>query len=242
MRIILAFLLFAVVAGLALFMTFTSSWSALWAPQVEAEPVTVVEEAPPTATPDWTGKVVVDITQPVVLRAAPAPAAETVAVLRRGDRVAIAGCDADVLWCQTEDDTWMLAYMVEEIPADAPILGNPGLTVSEARVMPTPTEEAPPTPTPEPTQSVSLIQLLPTPTATPAMVESKAIEPANLRSGPGTGFDRVGALNAGDAVLLAGKTADGEWYRLADGNWIAAFLVETPATDLPVIETGAATE
>ncbi len=240
MRIILAFLLFAVVAGLALFMTFTSSWGALWAPQVDAEPTAVVEEAPPTPTPDWTGKSVLDITQPVVLRTAPAPSADTVSVLRRGDRIALAGCDADVLWCQTEDGAWLLAYMVEEIPSDTPILGNSGVTVGEARVMPTPTEEASPTPTPEPTQTISLIQLLPTPTATPVMVEAKVIEPANLRSGPGTGFDRVGTLSAGDVILLAGKTADGEWYRLADGNWVAAFLVETPTDELPMIETAAA--
>ena len=238
MRIILAFLLFAVVAGLALFMTFTSSWGALWAPQVDAESTAVVEEVPPTPTPDWTGKIVLDITQPVVLRAAPAPSAETVDVLSRGDRIALAGCDAEVLWCQTEDGAWMFAYM-EEIPDEAPILGSPGLTVAEARVMPTPTEEAPPTPTPDPTPSVSLTQLLPTPTATPALADTLVAEPANLRTGPGTEFDRAGTLNAGDAVQLAGKTADGAWYQLADGNWIAAFLVEPPTAELPIIDTGA---
>lgn len=240
MRIVLAFLLLATVVGLAMFLTLTSSWGALWATQAPAEPTATVEEAPPTPTPDWTGKVVLDITQPIVLRAAPAPSADTTGVLRRGDKVAIAGCDTDVLWCQTEEGAWMFAYMVEEIPDETPILGRPGVTVGEARVMPTPTEEASPTPTSEPTPTVSLMQLLPTPTPTPIQVDTVVIDAANLRAGPGTTFDRIGNLPAGVTIQLSGQSADASWYRLTDGSWIAAFLVEPPAVELPIVEAATA--
>jgi len=239
MRILLAFLLLLAVAGMAVLLTFTSSWGAIWSPQAQAEPTAVVEEATATPTPDWSGKTVVDITQSIVLRAAPAPSADTVGVLRRGDKMVLAGCDADVLWCQTEDGAWMLAYMVEEIPNDAPILGNPGLTVGEARVMPTPTEETPPTPTAEPTPTVNLLQLLPTATPTPIVADTVVLDTANLRAGPGTTFERTGGLAAGDVILLSGQVADGSWYRLDDGSWIAAFLVEPPTVDLPIIATDA---
>lgn len=239
MRIVLAFLLLAAVVGMAMFLTFTSSWGAIWATQTSAEPTAVVEEAPPTPTPDWTGKIVVDITQSVVLRSAPAPSADTVGVLRRGDKVALAGCDAEVIWCQTEDGAWMFAYMVEKIPNEAPILGNPELTVGEARVMPTPTEEAPSTPTPEPTPTVSLALLLPTATPTPVTVEVVVIDAANLRSGPGATFARIGSAAAGATIQLSGQIADGSWYRLTDGSWIAAFLVEPPAVELPIVEADA---
>lgn len=240
MRIVLAFLLLATVVGMAMFLTFTSSWGVIWATQTQTEPTALVEETPPTPTPDWAGKIVVDITQSVVLRSAPAPSADTVGVLRRGDKVALAGCDAEVLWCQTEDGAWMLAYMVENIPNEAPILDSPELTVGEARVMPTPTEEAPPTPTLEPMPTVSLALLLPTATPTPVTVEVAVVDAANLRAGPGATFARIGSVAAGATIQLSGQIADGSWYRLTDGSWIAAFLVESPTVELPIVEANVA--
>lgn len=239
MRILSAFLLVAVLVGLAIFLTLSSSWSAIWAPQVQAEPTAIVEEMP-TPTPDWIGKKVVDISQPVVLRSEPAPSAQIVGMLRHGDKVALSGCDADALWCQTEDGVWLLAYMVGELPGDLPVLGSPGLTLQEARVAPTPTEAQIATPTPEPTPTVSLMQLIPTATPTPGVVEAVVTDAANLRAGPGTEFDRVGNVAAAETIRLSGKLADASWYRLDDGSWIAAFLVEAPAADLPVIAPDAA--
>ncbi|SDG74581.1 SH3 domain-containing protein [Roseospirillum parvum] len=43
---------------------------------------------------------------------------------------------------------------------------------------------------------------------------------ANLRAGPGTGFAKVGRKEAGAAIQVVGKSEDGEWLRLEDGNWI----------------------
>jgi len=52
---------------------------------------------------------------------------------------------------------------------------------------------------------------------------------ANLRAGPGTSFAVVGSLKGGQTVQITGQNADGSWYQLAGGQWIAAFLVNTGA-------------
>lgn len=237
MRIVAAFVLLAVLGGLAVFLTFSSSWGTLLASQAKPEPTVLVEEAA-SPTPDWTGKLTANVSQAVVLRAAPVPAAPVVGMLRRGDTVALIGCDTDVLWCQTEEQSWLLAYMVDALPADLPILDHPGLTVKTAKLELTPTPEpfTPPPATPVPAAQ-SLALLLPTPTPTQALTSIEVIvnDAANLREGPGTDFAIVGKAIAGDAVQVTGQNETGEWYKLADGVWIAAFLVEPPIAPPPVV-------
>jgi endonuclease YncB( thermonuclease family) len=58
---------------------------------------------------------------------------------------------------------------------------------------------------------------------------------ANLRSGPGTDYERVGGAAQGDAVEIVGRNADGDWYQLVSGTWIAAFLVDGAPEGLPVV-------
>lgn len=235
MRIVSAFALLAVLGGLAVFLTLSSSWGAILAPQVKTEPTALMEEVS-TPTPDWTGKLTTTVSQAVVLRAAPMPAAPVVGMLRRGDTVALVGCDADVLWCQTEDDSWLLSYMVDALPADLPILDHPGLTVKNAKLELTPTSEPF---TPSPATAIPTVQslalLLPTPTPAPAFIEVVVNEAANLRGGPGTDFAIVGKTASGDTLQVAGQSENGEWYKLADGAWIAAFLVEPPIAPPPVV-------
>ncbi|HAJ36728.1 MAG TPA: hypothetical protein DCL15_13665 [Chloroflexi bacterium] len=243
MRIVAAFVLLAVLGGLAMFLTFSSSWGALLAPQARAEPTAIVEEAA-TPTPDWTGKLTATVSQAVVLRSAPIPAAPVVGMLRRGDTVALTGCDAEVLWCQTEDESWLLAYMLDILPADLPILDHPGLTIKTIKDALTPTPEpfTPPPATPTPAgQSLALLLPTPTPTTVPAYIETTVNEVANLRAGPGTDFAIIGKATPGDIVQVAGQNASGEWYQLADGAWIAAFLVEPPIAPPPVVAPDAAT-
>ncbi|HRA65492.1 MAG TPA: hypothetical protein PL187_05675, partial [Caldilinea sp.] len=43
-----------------------------------------------------------------------------------------------------------------------------------------------------------------------------------------------------EQILLAGQTADGAWYKLANGAWIAAFLIDAPASQPPVVAPEAA--
>ena len=55
---------------------------------------------------------------------------------------------------------------------------------------------------------------------------------ANLRSGPGTSFDRAGALSAGETVEVDGQMqgTDGmTWYRLVNGAWVRSDVVGAPA-------------
>lgn len=54
---------------------------------------------------------------------------------------------------------------------------------------------------------------------------------ANLRAGPGTTYALVGTATAGQPLAIVDQTPAGDWYQLANGAWIAAFLVDLPATD-----------
>lgn len=235
MRILSAFVLLAVLGGLAAFLTFSSSWGALIAPQSKVTPAVVAADAA-SPTPDWSGKLTAAVSQSIVLRAAPVPSAPVVGMLRRGDTVALLGCDAEVLWCQTEDESWLLGYMVDALPGDLPIFDNPGVTVKSAKLALTPTAEpfTPPPSTPEPTAQPLAI-LLPTPTPTPSYIETTVNEQSNLRNGPGTTHVIVGSVAAGSRVQLVGQSDGGEWYKLVDGTWIAAFLVEPPVSAPPVV-------
>lgn len=60
---------------------------------------------------------------------------------------------------------------------------------------------------------------------------------ANLRAGPGTNYAIVGSVPKGRTLQLAGQSADGRWYQLRSGEWIAAFLV-TDAPALPIVKVG----
>lgn len=83
-----------------------------------------------------------------------------------------------------------------------------------------------------------------TPTPSPALAPLTPIgivlENANLRAGPGTGFEIIGDIAAGQEVKVSGQTAAGEWLRLDMDTdeviWIASFLVDLPAgLELPIL-------
>lgn len=63
---------------------------------------------------------------------------------------------------------------------------------------------------------------------------------ANLRSGPGTQFDRAGTLSAGQAAEINGQAqgADGmTWYRLSIGAWVRSDVLGAPSecASVPVV-------
>ncbi len=97
---------------------------------------------------------------------------------------------------------------------------------------PTPDPVATVEPTPRPRRSY-----LPTETVSPPPV---VIEEANLRAGPGTEYERLGSVAPGEVVAVVGRNATGDWYQLAGGPWIAAFLVEGAPAGLPVVEGNSA--
>lgn len=90
----------------------------------------------------------------------------------------------------------------------------------------TTTEATPATTTEEETTAET------TTTAATAGCTINAPGTVNLRSGPGTTFDRAGALSAGQTIEVDGQTqgADGmTWYRLASGEWVRSDVVGAPA-------------
>ncbi|MEZ4867070.1 MAG: SH3 domain-containing protein [Caldilineaceae bacterium] len=79
---------------------------------------------------------------------------------------------------------------------------------------------------------VTVTSEAPLPTA-PAIVSTVVIT-SNLRQGPDTTFDVVNVLGAGANVVVVAQNADGTWYLLDNGLWIAAPLVENAPPQLPV--------
>ena len=57
---------------------------------------------------------------------------------------------------------------------------------------------------------------------------------ANLRGGPGTHYPIAGGVQAGAALSIVARNVKGDWYRLANGAWIAASLVASAPAGLPV--------
>lgn len=64
-------------------------------------------------------------------------------------------------------------------------------------------------------------------------------EDLNVRSGPGTQYDRIGGATAGEAYTITGKSADGAWWQIdfaGQPGWIYGPLVTaTDAEDVPVV-------
>lgn len=98
----------------------------------------------------------------------------------------------------------------DPLPTDTPVSTNPPIDTSPQTTIPT---------------DVPLSTNPPADTPTPAPVTNGV---ANLRGGPGTEFPVVGSADAGALVAVVSKNAAGDWYQLADGTWIAAFLVDNP--------------
>lgn len=59
---------------------------------------------------------------------------------------------------------------------------------------------------------------------------------ANLRSGPGTDFAKIGSVNANGHVTIVGCTEAGDWCQLTGGSWIFSELLENVPAGLPVVD------
>lgn len=107
-------------------------------------------------------------------------------------------------------------------PAQAAAPVAPAAPAEAAQESAAPAEEAPPaTATPEP---------LPTATPVPkAMLQ--ASNALNVRSGPGTAYPVVGALNATEQAEIVGKNPQGDWWQVLMANgqtgWVFGALVQT---------------
>lgn len=75
----------------------------------------------------------------------------------------------------------------------------------------------------------------PPPTAaTPAATVPTVKSVANLRAGPGTTYAKTGSALVGQALNVVARNQAGDWYQLATGAWIAAFLVANPPAGVPI--------
>jgi len=69
---------------------------------------------------------------------------------------------------------------------------------------------------------------------------------ANLRAGPSTDYPVIGGVQAGQSLEIVARNATGNWHQLADGAWIAGFLVDNApavavAANIPAPSTPTAT-
>jgi uncharacterized protein YgiM (DUF1202 family) len=138
-----------------------------------------------------------------------------------------------------------------KVPTLAPVpTKTPRPTFTHTPVLPTatrlvPTATLPPTATPV-TPSPTVEAVTDTPEAK-AMLQANAV--ANVRSGPGTAYPKIGQLQEGQEYEVTGKNADGDWWQFSfDGKsgWVAASMVtandaaasvavaEAPAAPAPV--------
>ena len=70
--------------------------------------------------------------------------------------------------------------------------------------------------------------------STPDIPTAAVKQSANLRGGPGTEYDIVGGLKAGDAVRITGRTSNGQWLQIELNDqtaWISASLINATGMD-----------
>jgi uncharacterized protein YgiM (DUF1202 family) len=129
--------------------------------------------------------------------------------------IRVIGQDVSGEWFLIVDGTWVFGELLTQAP-DVPVV-DPAAASEEATEAAPVETDGPPI---EATQTV---------TAT-------TNDAANLRSGPGTTFDVVVGAPFGTVVTVVGRVEAGDWYLLADGNWIFAALLGDPITVVPVVD------
>lgn len=120
--------------------------------------------------------------------------------------------------------------------AAADVVDPPTETPTVEQVAPTPTDTPTPTETPTEVPTATAVPLAPTATPTPEAAKPSANGVANLRAGPGTEYAVVGQAQAGQALEVVARNGAGDWYQLAEGAWVAGFLVDD-APDVAVAAT-----
>lgn len=91
-----------------------------------------------------------------------------------------------------------------------------------------------PTSTPMPSDTP-----LPTAIASQVVINAVLLQQVNVRNGPGTGYDVIGLLDAGQMVDVIAQSADSGWYQIIypagiDGiAWVAAQYVSTSGNIVP---------
>jgi len=69
----------------------------------------------------------------------------------------------------------------------------------------------------------------PAPTATPPPVQLRIItNDLNVREGPGTSYERIGQLNAGQNVTIISRNPDGSWWNVCCVNGRSGWVINDP--------------
>ncbi len=124
------------------------------------------------------------------------------------------------------------AKPVEDLPTEVPTATlippsptpspEPTLTPTSLPSPTTPAESASPAPLPAtPTPLPASAAPTPTPAFPSAIVRADIL---NVRSGPGTVYDRIGQVAAGETLRLTGRNTPGDWWKveLKDGEgWVS---------------------
>lgn len=119
------------------------------------------------------------------------------------------------------------------VPVDPTATNTPVLISDEekAAMAATKTAQAAPTaedtPTPEPVDTRPMV-----------FASEGAV---NLRSGPGTNYDKVGAMQNGQSLEIVGRNDDSSWWQASTVNgfvWVAASVTSSENTDvsIPVVD------
>lgn len=170
----------------------------------------------------------VQTTDTANLRSGPGTNFAKVGSVTAGQTVSIQGCNDACDWYQLESGAWIAAFLVKPVTSAAAAGSAPAATVQATGAA---------------TKTASTLIATPTVVATPPAADqakgAQASGNGNLRSGPGTNYARVGSVQAGQALEITGQNAQGDWYQLADGNWIAGILVTNAPAGLAVVEAPA---
>ncbi|MCO6450618.1 MAG: SH3 domain-containing protein [Caldilineales bacterium] len=94
-----------------------------------------------------------------------------------------------------------------------------GDATAAAVMLPTDTPTLVPTDTPTPEPPT------PTPTDTPVPAAAFASQEVNVRTGPGTNYNRVGAMAPGQRYFITGKNPGGDWWQI-DFNGTLAWVID----------------
>ncbi|MBI3959298.1 MAG: SH3 domain-containing protein [Chloroflexi bacterium] len=181
-------------------------------PETPVAEVVTTPAAP--ATP-----VVVRVNGDSNLRSGPGSTFERVGGANVGSDVSVVGKFATDNWYLLEGGAWIFGELLESAP-DVPQVNADGTPVGGG---------APAAPIPSPT---------PAPAASTATPTANTI--ANLRAGPNTSAAITGTAQPGQALVIVGKNAAGDWLKLESGSWIFAALVNDAPGDLPVVAEDAA--
>lgn len=179
----------------------------------------------------------VQTTSAANLRSGPGTSFAKVGSVPAGKTLAVKKCDSACNWYQLDSGAWIAAFLVKPVAeAAASSTASTGSPASSAPVTATVTG----TVTGTVTATVTATSTAAAAPSAAAAQGPSAKSDGNLRSGPGTGYARVGGVTKGQSLDIKGKTSGGDWYQLADGNWIAAILIANPPADAPVVEAPAA--